>query len=68
MHVAPRIRHSHLNIFAPSHLLKVLLLFKSFIHFVIRHAETAKSSLNNIVHLGKHHKLGQIWHTDQLPV
>lgn len=58
----------HLDIFAPGHFLKVLLLFEGLVHFVVSHAEAAQASLNDVVHLGEHHKLGQVRHADQLPV
>lgn len=58
----------HLNIFAPSHFLEVLLLLEGLVHLVVRHAEAAQPSLNGVVHLGEHHKLGQVRHADQLPV
>lgn len=59
---------AHLDIFAPSHFLKVLLLLKRLVYLVICHAEAAQPSLNSVVHLGEHHKLGQVRHADQLPV
>lgn len=58
----------HLNIFAPGHFLKVLLLLQGLVHLVVCHAEAAQPSLDGIVHLGEHHKLGQVRHADQLPV
>lgn len=58
----------NLNIFAAGHLLKVLLLLEGLVHFVVRHAEAAQPSLNSIIHLGEHHKFGQVRHADQLPV
>lgn len=34
---------THLNVFAPGHLFKVLLLFQSLVHLVVRHAEAAEA-------------------------
>lgn len=58
----------YLYVFAPGHLLKVLLLLQSLIHLVVRHTEAPQSGLHRVVHLSKHHKLGHVGHTDQLPV
>ena len=58
----------YLYVFAPGHLLKVLLLLQGFIHLIVRHAEAPEPGLHLVVHLGKHHKLGHVGHTDQLPV
>lgn len=59
---------THLDVFAPRHLLKVLLLLQGLVHLVVGHAEAAQASLHAVVHLGEHHKLGQVRHADQLPV
>lgn len=58
----------HLDVFAPRHLLKVLLLLQGLVHLVVGHAEAAQASLHAVVHLGEHHKLGQVRYADQLPV
>lgn len=58
----------HLDVFAPGHFLKVLLLLEGLVHLVVRHAEAAQPSLDGVVTLGEHHKLGQVRHADQLPV
>ncbi len=59
---------THLNVFAAGDFLKILLLLEGLVNLVISHAEAAQPSLDGVVHLGKHHKLGQVRHTDQLPV
>lgn len=64
----PKSKQLHLNIFAPGHFFKVLLLLQSLVHLVVCHAEAAQPSLDGVIHLGEHHKLGQVWHADQLPV
>lgn len=58
----------YLYVFAPGHLLKVLLLLQGLIHLVVRHTEAPQSGLHWVVHLSEHHKLGHVGHTDQLPV
>lgn len=58
----------YLDVFAPGHLLKVLLLLQRFVYSVIRHAEAPQSCLKRLGGLGKHHKLGHVGHADQLPV
>lgn len=58
----------YLNVFTSGHLLKVLLLLQSFVHFVIRHTEATQAGLHRVVHFGKHHKLGHVGHADELSV
>ena len=59
---------THLDVFAPGHLLKVLLLFQGFVHLVICHTEAAQAGLHRVVHLGEHHELGHVRNTDELSV
>lgn len=58
----------YLNVFAPGHLFEVLLLLQGLVHLVVRHTEAPQFGLHRVVHLRKHHKLGHVGHTDQLPV
>lgn len=58
----------YLYVFAPGHLFKVLLLLQGLINLIVRHTEAPEPGLNRIIHFGKHHKLGHVGHTDQLPV
>lgn len=58
----------HLNISTAGNFSKVLLLLQGFVHLVICHAETAKSSLYRIQCLGKYDKFGHVWHTNDFPV
>lgn len=58
----------HLYITAACHFGEVLLLLQCFINLVICHAETTQSGLNGVMRLGKNHKLGHVWDTNDLPV
>lgn len=64
----PSSLRTDLYVSAASHLCEILMLFQGFIHLIVGHAVAAQAALTQLIHLGKHHKLGHVGHTDQLPV